>query len=105
LDDLEKLGRCAEQLRKAVIYFAVNPGEPKEKLRGLMLETSFGSINEGEFPEGNLKQEFQIINRQLRMKTSSIDENIRGMSAEESRNLILQICELSENVAHTFAMT
>jgi hypothetical protein len=105
VDNREKLGRCAEQLRRAVLYLAVNPGEPKDKLRGLMLETSFGGMDENEFPEGNLKQDFQIINRQLKRKTSSIDETIQEISAEESRNLILQICELSENVAHTFAMT
>lgn len=105
LDNREKLGRCAEQLRKAVFYLAVNSGEPKDKLCSLMLETSFGSLDDNEFPEGNLKQDFQMIMRQLRTKAPSINESIRTISAEESRNLILQICELSENVAHTFALT
>jgi hypothetical protein len=105
LDSRERLGRCAEQLRNAVFYLAVNPGEPKNKLRSLMLETSFGSIDENEFPDGNLKEDFQMIMRQLRTKGPSINESILAMSAEDSRDLILQICELSENVAHTLALT
>jgi hypothetical protein len=95
LENREKLGRCAELLRNAVIYLAANPGEPKEKLRGLMLETSFGEIDENEFPEGSLKQDFKIINRELRTKAPSFDQAIRLLSDEESRNLVLQICELN----------
>ena len=48
----EHLGRCAEQLRKAVRHLANGSGTPQEKLVCMYTETGFGGIYEGDFPKG-----------------------------------------------------
>lgn len=50
------LERCAEQLRSAVHQLASGSGTPQEKLRGMVANTGFASIEEGDFPKGPLRR-------------------------------------------------
>ena len=86
------LGRCSEHLLKAVKYLAVSSGNPQEKVNDMSKRApGFLSIVEEDFPNGGLRNHFQLIN--ARMK------NIMAISDEEASDLIEKICELSDDVA------
>jgi hypothetical protein len=65
----DQLGRCSEHLRKALAYMAVSPGTPQEKLRGMVATTGYGSIAEGDFPSGPLRDHFEAITGQMSKST------------------------------------
>ena len=98
----EHLGRGAEQLRKAVRHLANSCGTPQEKLTSMYNDTGFGTIYEGDFPEGSLRNAFHAITGQM----SDACEphflvHIAAMSDERARKVIEQICCLSDSVAYT----
>ena len=95
------LGRCSEHLYKAVLHMAVSPGTPKEKLRGVVENTGFGSIAEADFPNGPLRDDFQAIKGKLSTASEpQIVVNIAAMTDEEE-----QIVELSDDVSRALGKT
>jgi hypothetical protein len=97
----EHLGRCAEQLRKAVRHLANGLGTPQEKLTSMYNDTGFGSICEGDFPKGTLKNDFLAITGQMSYDTDpQFVVHITALSDERARRVIEQICCLSEAVAY-----
>ena len=96
----EHLGRCAEHLRYAVRYLANSSCAPQEKLRG-MYDTGFGSIWQDDFPDGSLKDDYLTIRGSLiKADEPKAAVNIAGMSDEQARTVISQICSLSQAVAY-----
>ena len=95
----DKLGRCSEHLRKAVAYMAVSPGTPQEKLRGMVATTGYGSIAEGDFPSGPLRYDFEAIASQMSKFTEPQFDGIAAMCDQRARQVIKQICELSDDVS------
>jgi hypothetical protein len=89
----EHLGRCAEQLRHAVRHLANSSGTPQEKLRVMLSATMYGNIAEGDFPLGQLRDEFAAIACQTA-------NDIASMSDERARRVIEQICCLSDATAY-----
>ena len=98
----EHLGRCAEQLRKAVRHLANSSDTPQEKLKNMYKDTWFGSICEDDFPNDSLKNAFLTIGGSL-IKTSEPQAvvSITDISDEEARKVIKQICSLSEATAYS----
>jgi hypothetical protein len=95
-----KLGRCSEHLRKAVVYMAVSPAMPKDKLRAMAEKTGFGSIAAADFPAGPMRDEFQVLTGKLSTPTEpQWVVNIDAMSDDEARKVIEQICDLSDDVS------
>jgi len=96
----EHLGRCAEQLRYAVDQLANSLGTPQEKLRGMVANTGFGSIEEGDFPRGPLRNDFQAITCQMRDDSGPRSvTRMATMCDERARSVIAQIRQLSEDVS------
>jgi hypothetical protein len=97
----EHLGRCAEQLRKAVRHLANSSDTPQEKLKSMYKDTWFGSICKDDFPNGSLRNDFLTIGGSL-IKTNEpqVAVNIAAMSDEQARKVIAQICCLSEAAAY-----
>jgi len=96
----EHLGRCAEQLRKAVRYLANSSCAPREKLRGVY-DTEFGSIWHDDFPDGSLKDGYlSIISSIIKTDEPRAAVNIAAMSDEQARTVIQQICSLSQATAY-----
>jgi hypothetical protein len=95
------LERCAEQLRSAVHQLASGSGTPQEKLRGMMANTGFASIEEGDFPKGPLRDDFHAITCQMRDDTGPPQSvtRIATMCDERARSVIEQIRELSGDVS------
>jgi hypothetical protein len=97
----EHLGRCAEQLRYAVRNLASSSGTAQEKLTGMYNDTAFGSIYEGDFTEGSLKDDYLIVRGSLiKADEAKAAVNIAAMSDEQAQKVIRQICWLSESVAY-----
>jgi len=97
----EHLGSCAESLSKAVRHLANGVGTPQEKLTSMYDNTRFGSICDGHFPKGTLRNDFLAITSQMGYDT--VDHELRviaAMSDERARRVIEQICCLSEAVAY-----
>lgn len=100
----EQLGRCSEHLRKAVAYMAVSPGTPQEKLRGMVAATAYGTIAEGDFPRGPLRDDFEAIAGQMNKYTEpQFLANIAAMCDERARSVIAQICALSDDVSRALS--
>ena len=97
----EHLGRCAEQLRHAVRHLANSSGSPQNKLIGMYDNTGFGSIFQGDFPVGSLRNDFLTIRASL-INTSEpqVAGNIAAMHDEQAHKVIVQICGLSDAVAY-----
>jgi hypothetical protein len=95
----EHLGRGAEQLRKAVRHLANGSGTSQEKLTSMYNETGFGTIYEGDFPEGSLRDAFHDITGQM---GDGIEPHllVTAMSDERARRVIEQICCLSDAAAY-----
>jgi hypothetical protein len=98
----EHLARCAEQLRYAVRHLANSYcTTPQEKLTGMYNDTRFGSIYEGDFPDGSLKNDYLTIRGSLiKADEPKAAVNIAAMSDEQAQKTIRQICWLSESVAY-----
>ena len=97
----EQLGRCADHLRKAVRHLANSSGAPQDKLKTMYEDTRFGSIYEEEFPSGSLRTGFLTIRDLLRKTTEpQVVVNIAAMSDEQAREVIQQICSLSQAAAY-----
>ena len=97
----EHLGRCAEQLRKAVRHLANSSCTPQEKLKGMYDDTGFGTIYQGDFPVGSLRNDYLTIRGSLiKASEPQAAANIAAMSDEQARRVIVQICWLSEAVAY-----
>jgi hypothetical protein len=88
----EHLGRGAELLRKAVRHLANGSGTPQEKLMSMYKDTDFGTICEGDFPEGSLRNEIHALTGEL--------THFAAMSDERARRFTEQICCLSEAAAY-----
>ena len=88
------LGRCAEHLLKAVKHLAISSERPQEKLKSMSRGApGFLSISADQFPKGELRDDFQVID--VKMK------NVTGISDEEASGVIERICELSDDVARS----
>jgi hypothetical protein len=61
----EHPGRAAEHLRRAVRHLANGCGTPQEKLTSMYNDTGFGTIYEGDFPEGSLRDALHAITCQM----------------------------------------
>jgi hypothetical protein len=97
----EHLERCAESLSKAVRHLANGSGTPQDKLTRMYDNTRFGSICQGDFPTGTLRNEFLAITGQMSYDTDpQFVVHITAMSDERARRVIEQICCLSEAVAY-----
>jgi len=97
----EYLGRCAENLRYAVRHLASSSGTAQEKLTGMYKDTAFGSIDEGDFTEGYLKDNYLIVRGSLvKACEPNAAVNIAAMSDEQALRVIKQVCLLSEAVAY-----
>src|SRR5580700_12016578 len=97
---MQHLGRCAEQLRRAVRYLANSACAPREKLRGVY-DTEFGSIWHDDFPDGSLKDDYlTIIGSIIKSDEPKAAVNIAAMSDEQARTVIQQICSLSQATAY-----
>jgi hypothetical protein len=64
-------------------------------------DTLFGSIYEGDFPDGYLRSSYLAIKALLiRVDEPQAAANIAGMSDEQALEVIGRICVLSESVAY-----
>jgi hypothetical protein len=98
----EHLARSAEQLRYAVRYLANSSCPPQEKLTGMYNDAGFGSNCQDDFPNGSLKNDYLTIRDSLfKADEPNAVVNIAAMSDEQAREVISQICSLSEAVAYT----
>ena len=97
----EHLGRCAEQLRKAVRHLANGFGTPQDKLKSMYEDTRFGSISQDDFPNGSLRNDYLTIRGALiKASEPQVVVNIAAMSYEQARRVIEQICTLSDAAAY-----
>jgi hypothetical protein len=98
----EHLGRCAEHLRNAVRHLAGSSyTTPQEKLTSMYEDTRFGSISEGDFLGGSLKDDYRTIRGSLTQSSEpQAVVNIAAMSDDQAQRVIMQICWLSESVAY-----
>jgi hypothetical protein len=96
------LGRCAEQLGSAVRHLANGSGTPQKKLAAMYIETQFGRIYDGDFPQGTLRNGFQTVMANLRddYAPKAVVAVIAAMSDEQTRKVIANICGLSHAVAY-----
>ena len=95
----EHLGRCAEQLHKAVRLLANGSDTPQEKLRSMYEDTRFGSICEDDFPSDSLRDGFLTIRGSLiKSREPQVVVNIAAMPDEQARKVIQQICSVSRAV-------
>jgi len=96
-----RLSRCAELLRRAVRHLANSSDTPQEKLKNMYEDTWFGSMCEGDFPGGSLRNGFLTIRGSL-VKTCEpqVVVNIAAMPDEQAREVIQQICSLSQAAAY-----
>ena len=96
----ERLEHCAQRLRKAVRYMAASRGTSQEKLRGIVVNVGFGSVEEIDFPKGPLRDDFQAITCQMRDDTGPQSViRIAVMCDERARSVIAQISMLADDVA------
>ena len=64
-------------------------------------DTRFGSICDGDFPNGTLRNDFLAITGQMSYDTDpQFTVHITGVSDERARRVIEQICALSDAVAY-----
>jgi hypothetical protein len=97
----EHLARCAEHLRKAVRHLAHSSDTPQEKLKSMCEDTGFGSISEDDFPSDFMRKDFLIIRGSLiKTREPRVVVNIAAMPDEQAREVIQQICSLSQAAAY-----
>jgi hypothetical protein len=97
----QHLGRCAEQLRKAVRHLATSSDSPQKNLTSMYDDSGFDRINTGDFPNGILRNQYLAIRGSLTNATEPhAVVNIAAMSDEQARDVMAQICSLSEAVAY-----
>jgi hypothetical protein len=63
-------------------------------------DTGFGSLEEDDFPDGSLKNDYLTIRASLKASEPQAAVNIAAMSDEQARKVIGRICSLSEAVAY-----